>query len=412
MEHELTHGWQDASAPAAKGQNDNPAMSTNILTGKDVPAGQMDAVSAKGGPEYYNQRGEIDVRLAEIKRQYVASHPGSDVTNPEEARKALGWSRQVTDALRSGDERGFVFAGQPNPQNAQQQTREPLRHAPGNINEYDAQPEKDKLEEYMLQRMPGLVQARQQTASKMASDDFAPGRPVDEIDTRGYRDRAELLGVGINGVRAAALVLIAKKYKKQLAKTAEDFATGLPDPKRFGDISQISKDQLLKWVVQQHDAQRAGKHFDVRMGTPQTGLLSWATRKELPEPGGKTMLFQQPVHRYDYAGFQGKIPSGYGAGTVKTHDMGSIKIQEASNGKIKFFTTHKGTPEFYTMVRTTGPRKGPGRTERTQGGSWLLINTTPGKPLQILGPGAQEKMASLVSIIRKRRGFDDSRRPS
>lgn len=88
---------------------------------------------------------------------------------------------------------------------------------------------------------------------------------------------------------------------------------------------------------------------------------------------------------YEYSSFQGRIPSGYGAGTVRTHDMGTIGVQEASNDKIKFFTAHKGTPEFYTMIRTTGPRKGAGRTERTQGGSWLLINTTPVKAPQFLG---------------------------
>ena len=175
------------------------------------------------------------------------------------------------------------------------------------------------------------------------------------------------------------------KILLQFAVKTADEALGIPDRKRFGDVSQIPRDQLIKWVIQQHDARRAGKHFDVRLGTPQTGLYSWATKKELPQPGGKTMLFQQPVHRYDYAGFQGSIPSGYGAGTVKTYDMGTIGVQEASNDKIKFFTAHKGSPEFYTMIRTTGPRKGSGRTARTQGGSWLLINTTPVKAPQFLG---------------------------
>lgn len=164
-----------------------------------------------------------------------------------------------------------------------------------------------------------------------------------------------------------------------------DYAPGLPDPKRFGDVSRLPKDQLIKWVVQRHKAERAGPHYDVRMGTPQTGLLSWATRKEFPEPGAKTMLFQQPVHRYDYGDFQGKIPTGYGKGVVKTHDKGSIVVQEATANKIKFITAHHGMPEYFTMLRTSGPRKGTGRAERTQGGSWLLINTTPVKAPQFIG---------------------------
>ena len=179
------------------------------------------------------------------------------------------------------------------------------------------------------------------------------------------------------------------KILLQFAVKAADEALGIPDRKRFGDVSRLPKDQLIKWIVQVHEARRAGKHFDVRFGTPQTGLYSWATRKELPGPGEKRMLYQQPQHGYDYAGFQGRIESGYGAGTVKTHDMGTIGVQEATNDKIKFFTAHKGTPEFYTMIRTTGPRKGAGRTARTQGGNWLLINTTPIKAPEFLGTNEQ-----------------------
>jgi hypothetical protein len=177
-------------------------------------------------------------------------------------------------------------------------------------------------------------------------------------------------------------------------KKKADFAPGLPDPKRFGDVRQIPRDQLLQWVVQRHKAERAGPHYDVRFGTPQTGLYSWATKKELPQPGGKIQLFQQPVHRYGYAGFQGKIPSGYGKGIVRTHDKGSILVQEATPDKIKFIVAHRGTPEYFVMVRTGGPKKGTSRTERTQGGSWLLVNTTPVKAPKFVGL-AEKDMSKL-----------------
>jgi superfamily II DNA or RNA helicase len=180
-----------------------------------------------------------------------------------------------------------------------------------------------------------------------------------------------------------------------------DYAEGLPDPKRFGDPRQILKNKLLEWVVQEHKARRAGRHLDVRFGEPGGGpsLYSWATKKELPKPGERPIsLFQQPLHRGTYADFQGTIPSGYGAGEVKQHDRGKISVTEATRDKIKFVTLHKGDPEYFTMIRQTGVPKNPqtARMRRTQGGSWLLINTTPLKAEQVLGgPASQVGMNKL-----------------
>jgi 8-oxo-dGTP pyrophosphatase MutT (NUDIX family) len=168
-------------------------------------------------------------------------------------------------------------------------------------------------------------------------------------------------------------------YRSRGKQASADFAPGLPDRSRFGDVTKLPKEQALKFVIQEHLAQRSGRHYDVRMGTPDTGLYSWATKKEWPGPGGKIMLFQQPVHRYEYGDFQGRIPKGYGKGIVKTHDKGAILVTHAADNKIKFIVAHRGTPEYYTLIRRSGPPENP-RTERqrhSQGGQWLLINTTP-----------------------------------
>jgi hypothetical protein len=170
-------------------------------------------------------------------------------------------------------------------------------------------------------------------------------------------------------------------------KTAADFAPGLPDPKRFGTVEEIPSGKLLQYVIQRHLAERAGPHYDVRMGggPPGRELFSWATRKELPGPGGKISLFQQPLHRGSYAGFEGEIVSGYGKGTVKTHDKGSIVVTHADKDKIKFLVAHKKYPEYFTMVRQSGPPtpKTPNMA-RKQGGTWLLINTTPTSGAKLL----------------------------
>lgn len=175
---------------------------------------------------------------------------------------------------------------------------------------------------------------------------------------------------------------------RALAKQA-DFAPGLPDKKRFGDTQTIPRGQLLKWVIQEHNARRAGKHFDVRMGGGPKGseLFSWATKHPLPGPGEKRMLFQQPLHKGSYGDFQGTLHSGYGAGTVKTHDKGHVIVTKSEPDKISFIIAHKKYPEYFTLLRASGPPKDP-KTDRqraSQGGSWLMVNTTPMNAAKLLG---------------------------
>jgi len=147
-------------------------------------------------------------------------------------------------------------------------------------------------------------------------------------------------------------------------------------------VTSLPVGSPLRFVIQKHLAERAGPHFDMRMGPDQGNkptLLSWALRK-LPEmPGEKRMAFQQPLHTGAYANFKGKIVSGYGKGTVETHDNGSVLVTKVEPDKINFVVIHKKHPETFTLVRTSGQPAQPrtAREARTQGGSWLMINTTP-----------------------------------
>lgn len=159
----------------------------------------------------------------------------------------------------------------------------------------------------------------------------------------------------------------------------EEFAPGLPDPRRFGRPTQLPVGTPLRYVIQKHLAERAGPHYDIRLG-PDRGakptLLSWAAR-HLPEPGEKRLAVQQPLHTGQYADFEGKITRGYGKGTVTTHDKGSVLVTKVTPEKINFVVIHKKIPETYTLVRQS--RKAPvtAREKRVRGNDWLLINTTP-----------------------------------
>jgi hypothetical protein len=138
---------------------------------------------------------------------------------------------------------------------------------------------------------------------------------------------------------------------------------GIPSRSNYGDLGRLQAGQLLDWVVQHHLARRAGPHYDVRFGTPETGLYSWAARKGLPEPGQRHLAVQQPVHRHSYRNFEGSIPPGYGWGEVRKHDEGQVLVTRTGPGEVHFTTAHGRYPERYLL-------------KQVEGKNWLLINTT------------------------------------
>lgn len=96
------------------------------------------------------------------------------------------------------------------------------------------------------------------------------------------------------------------------------------------DLPRLTPGTLVDYNVQRHEARRAGLHRDVRIGTKRHGLVSWATRKDLPGEGGKIAVHPQPVHPHSYLGWEGDIPSGYGAGKVSTESLGKALITKSS----------------------------------------------------------------------------------
>ena len=77
LEHELTHGAQ--------------VNAGSTLGRLAVPPSEFSDKLPPGDGEYAARWIEIDPRLAEIKRHYSRQHPGTDVTNPDEAAKAWNW---------------------------------------------------------------------------------------------------------------------------------------------------------------------------------------------------------------------------------------------------------------------------------------------------------------------------------
>lgn len=161
----------------------------------------------------------------------------------------------------------------------------------------------------------------------------------------------------------------------QLEKTAES-AKGIPDKEKASSPSRIDRfsdpDKLTEFVIQEHDADQAGKHYDLRIADPNkrnTGL-SWAVPKaEEPKPGDKKLAIQQPDHDTSYFDFTGEIEDGYGKGEVKQKRRTKAEILEANNDRVKFNLYDKRVPEEF-LLQKTDDEDGPQS-------NWLLINNTP-----------------------------------
>lgn len=154
---------------------------------------------------------------------------------------------------------------------------------------------------------------------------------------------------------------------KLFLKQADD-APGIPDRQQMGDVSQLQDQlrQLTPYVIQKHLADQAGKHYDLRMQTPE-GLLSWAIPKaSLPESGQVRKAIRQPLHSKDYKDFEGEIEEGYGKGEVEKEREGNVII-----------TNTEGDPLDTIDFTIAGPRPDRYRLTKQDEDGWMMIGMTP-----------------------------------
>lgn len=143
------------------------------------------------------------------------------------------------------------------------------------------------------------------------------------------------------------------------SKQAQEFAPGIMDKAVYGDVlGTLKPGDITDFVLQRHDTVRNPKnpHYDLRLGTKDTNLFSWAVPgATMPGPGEmKRPLPQTQLHTYQYGSFQGKIPHGYGAGTVKMQDKGQAIITKVSPNTLHFTLGHKKVPMRYVLIHTGG----------------------------------------------------------
>jgi len=131
------------------------------------------------------------------------------------------------------------------------------------------------------------------------------------------------------------------------------------------------------FVVQRHDAKRAGKHWDFRLELPaklignleeyrekrktltpepkgkesKTILWSGVLRKGIPSKGERHLFVETEPHPIEYLEFEGEIPEGYGAGSVKIEDTGIFKVLDYEPNKFTIELIGKKYAGIFTFIK-------------------------------------------------------------
>ncbi len=133
----------------------------------------------------------------------------------------------------------------------------------------------------------------------------------------------------------------------------------------------VKKTKGRLFIVQKHAATRL--HYDFRIELDGV-LLSWAvTRGPSINPSDKRLAVRVEDHPVAYGGFEGVIPSGYGAGTVMLWDRGQWAPQGdphegLKKGELKIVLFGERLKGGFVLVRLR-PRAG----EKAGRENWLLI---------------------------------------
>lgn len=131
-------------------------------------------------------------------------------------------------------------------------------------------------------------------------------------------------------------------------------------------------DGAARFVIQRHDA--SSLDFDVRLEI-DGALVSWAVPKgPSTDPADKRLARRTEDHPLDYVDFEGRIPSGYGAGTVVVWDTGTFERTTERDGTP--VTAAEALEHGHLTVRLHGSKL----TGVGSGGAGGAVRTTTARP--------------------------------
>lgn len=142
---------------------------------------------------------------------------------------------------------------------------------------------------------------------------------------------------------------------------AKEFAPGIPRSRRVYALPENISGKQWTMAIQEHNAQKAGKHWDLRLVDPETGYAhSWAIPKaQFPAEKQKLLAVRTPTHTEHYAlNFGDREPqpiqTGYGKGTVQIVRKEPVRIVKSDKNKIQFDRIIGDDKERLTLFKTRG----------------------------------------------------------
>jgi len=91
--------------------------------------------------------------------------------------------------------------------------------------------------------------------------------------------------------------------------------------------TNIKTAKTSKFVIQEHDATRAGKHFDLRFERGNVAKSFAVPKHTMPSTGEKVLAIQVQDHPVSFMKWEGTVPEGtYGAGNIRIFDQGEYRI--------------------------------------------------------------------------------------
>ena len=103
-------------------------------------------------------------------------------------------------------------------------------------------------------------------------------------------------------------------------------APGIPRKTAMAAIPTKKVTSTTNYVIHEHHAERAGKHYDFRLNL-NGKAYSWAMRYFPWGAKEKRLAIRQPDHTLSYMSFKGEITDGYGKGKVYIKESGNIKVE-------------------------------------------------------------------------------------
>ena len=142
------------------------------------------------------------------------------------------------------------------------------------------------------------------------------------------------------------------KPKLERYEAKRDFRK-TPEPRGRKRAAKKGKDDG-RFVVQEHDATRL--HWDLRL--ERDGVLaSWAIPNGIPmTPKENRLAVHVEDHPLDYIDFEGVIPEGYGAGTVRLWDTGTYELEKWRPKEVIVTFHGKRLNGKYVLFQTRSPK--------------------------------------------------------